>query len=1007
MNRRDFFKLLGFGGAATLTGCSSQAPEGLIPYLVPVEEIIPGQATWYATICRECPAGCGMLVKTLEGRAVKVEGNPDHPVNRGRLCGRGQAALQGLYNPDRIRQPLLKDASGQFKPLSWHDAEGWLAVRLKELRAHRQEIVWLTPHLTGALDQLIDRWLRAFGSQRRLRYEPFAYEAIKAANKLLFGLEAIPTYDLQSSQLIFSFGSDFLDTWISPVMYSREFAAMRTCEAGHMGRFIFIGPRRSLTAANADRWVSVSPGSEGIMAAGMVRVIIAEGIDRGVPKGEIERIKDLVDRYTPHLISQTTGVTPADLEGLARLFAKADPGLALSGGAAESGRYATATVAAVNLLNYVTGNIGRTVRFSPLSSLNRLSSHRDLVALIQAMNDGEISALFLSEVNPVFSLPRSAGFEQALDKVPLVVSCGSFMDETTAKATLVLPTHTPLESWGDDESWEGLYGLMQPAMEPVFGTKPLGDLMLSLAKRSSNSRAAAFTEESFYEVLRNRWRKLHQRVRPETEFETFWSEALQRGGVFQETHPRRISLNLGGLAKAFQGLQALARPDNLTLLLYPSINHFDGRGANRPWLQELPDPLTQLTWDSWLEIHPEDAQRLAISEGDLLKVQSPYDEIELPAHLSAGVRRGTVAAPVGQGHTAYGRYADPHNPNAVGFGEKRRGGNPFALLPFEPEAGSGGLLLSTPVTLTNTGVKYPLASVSGSARQHDRGIAQAISPAQLRPGEPKPNTQHPTPEARQMYPPHEHPVHRWGMAIDLNACTGCSACVVACYAENNIPVVGKEQVAMGREMSWIRIERFEEGPADRPGTRFIPMLCQHCDNAPCEPVCPVYATLHNSEGLNIQVYNRCVGTRYCSNNCPYKVRRFNWFTYPWPEPLHLQLNPDVTVRESGVMEKCTFCVQRITAGKAKAKDEGRPIRDGEIEPACAQTCPTNAIVFGDLKDPTSAVSRLSHNPRRYRVLEHLNTQPAITYLKKIIPANGEVSSLEFRGTGSTHNELNT
>lgn len=348
------------------------------------------------------------------------------------------------------------------------------------------------------------------------------------------------------------------------------------------------------------------------------------------------------------------------------------------------------------------------------------------------------------------------------------------------------------------------------------------------------------------------------------------------------------------MAKAFQGLQALARPDNLTLLLYPSINHFDGRGANRPWLQELPDPLTQLTWDSWLEIHPEDAQRLAISEGDLLKVTSPYDEIELPAHLSTGVRQGTVAAPVGQGHTTYGRYADPDDPNANGFGEKRRGGNPFALLPFEPEAGSGGLLLSTPVTLTNTGMKYPLASVSGSVRQYDRGIAQAISPADLRSGESEPETRNPKPEARQMYPPHEHPVHRWGMAIDLNACTGCSACVVACYAENNIPVVGKEQLARGREMSWIRIERFEEGPVDRPGTRFIPMLCQHCDNAPCEPVCPVYATLHNSEGLNIQVYNRCVGTRYCSNNCPYKVRRFNWFTYPWPEPLHLQLNPDVT-----------------------------------------------------------------------------------------------------------------
>lgn len=984
MNRRDFFKLLGIGGAASITGCSSQAHEKLIPYLIPVEEIIPGRATWYATVCRECPAGCGMLVKTLEGRAVKVEGNPDHPVNKGRLCARGQASLQGLYNPDRVRQPLLKDASNRFTPLSWDDAEEWLATRLKPLRERRQGIVWLTPHLTGALDQLIDGWLRAFGSTRRLRYEPFAYEAIKTANSLMFGIDAIPTYDLQSSALILSFGSDFLETWISPVTYAREFAAMRTYQDGRMGRFIFVGPRRSLTAANADRWISVPPGSEGMIALGMVRVIITEELTRGVSESEIERIKGLVDRYTPRLISQATGVTPEDLSMLARLFAEADPGLALGGGIAGDGRQATATIVAVTLLNYVVGNIGRTIRFGPLSSLSRLSTHRDLVALIQAMNDGEVAALFFSEINPIFSLPRSAGFEQALDKVPLIVSCGSFMDETTAKASLVLPTHTPLESWGDDEPWEGLYGLMQPAMEPVFDTKSLGDLLLSLAKRSGGSQAETLPEESFYALLRKRWRALHRQVRPEIDFETFWSEALQRGGVFQETHPRRVSLNLGALPNALQGLQAFSPPDRLILLPYPSINHFDGRGANKPWLQELPDPMTQLTWNSWLEIHPEDAQRLAISEGDLLKVKSSYGEIELPAHLSTGVRRGTMAAPIGQGHTAYGRYADSHDLNASEFSDKRRGGNPLALLSAEPESDSGSLLLTIPVTLTNTGIQYPPASVAGSARQYDRGIAQAMSLAELRPGKPTPDTRNSKLETRQMYPPHEHPTHRWGMAIDLNACTGCSACVVACYAENNIPVVGKEQLTMGREMSWIRIERFEEGSADHPGIRFVPMLCQHCDHAPCEPVCPVYATLHNSEGLNIQVYNRCVGTRYCSNNCPYKVRRFNWFTYPWPEPLHLQLNPDVTVRESGVMEKCTFCIQRISAGKARAKDEGRPVRDGDIVPACAQTCPTRAIVFGDLKDPASEVSRLSRSPRRYKVLEHLNTQPAITYLKKII-----------------------
>ena len=392
--------------------------------------------------------------------------------------------------------------------------------------------------------------------------------------------------------------------------------------------------------------------------------------------------------------------------------------------------------------------------------------------------------------------------------------------------------------------------------------------------------------------------------------------------------------------------------------------------ANRPWLQELPDALTQIVWDSWLEVHPTDAKRLGVKQGDLLQVQSPSGQVELPAHLSGGVRPGTVAVPIGQGHTAYGRYAEG------------RGANPIPLLPPEPEAPSGGLpWIATRVTVKPTGRRHQLVSVAGSDRPHDREIVQSIPLAALQSGR--------LPEARphllQIYPEHPHPQHRWGMAIDLNACIGCGSCVSACYAENNIPIVGKEQVGIGREMSWIRIQRVNVGEADRPVHHFLPMLCQHCDSAPCEPVCPTYATYHNPEGLNVQVYNRCVGTRYCSNNCPYKVRRFNWFPAEWPEPLHLQLNPDVTVRTRGVMEKCTFCVQRIQAGKLAAKAEGRALRDGEIVPACAQACPTRAIVFGDLKDPASEVSRLAQDARRYRVLEHLNTQPAITYLKKITP----------------------
>jgi molybdopterin-containing oxidoreductase family iron-sulfur binding subunit len=431
-----------------------------------------------------------------------------------------------------------------------------------------------------------------------------------------------------------------------------------------------------------------------------------------------------------------------------------------------------------------------------------------------------------------------------------------------------------------------------------------------------------------------------------------------------------VRVNPAVFKRQFELPAFVGNEDDLTLLPYPTTNFYDGRMANRPWLQELPDQLTEIVWDSWVELNPKDGDRLGVNEADLLTLQSPTGRINLPAHITGGVRAGAVAIPVGQGHTALGRYA------------AGRGANPIPLLESEPEKTSGGLVwVGTRIAVTRTGEKYPLVTTVGSDRAHERKIAQTISLGALQSGsEPKPQ-----PEQLPMYPPHPHPKHRWGMVLDLNACIGCGACAVACSAENNLAVVGKEQVGKGREMSWIRIERYDEGEIEHPDQHFIPMLCQHCDNAPCEPVCPVYATYHNPEGLNVQVYNRCVGTRYCSNNCPYKVRRFNWFTAKWPEPLNLQLNPDVTVREMGVMEKCTFCVQRIRAGELAAQQAERKIHDGEIVPACAQTCPTRAIVFGDLDDLQSEVSKSAKDPRRYHVLEELNTKPAVTYLKKIKP----------------------
>ncbi|GBC84014.1 Menaquinone reductase, molybdopterin-binding-like subunit [bacterium HR11] len=974
MRRRDFLKALGVTtAAATLDGCRRSVHK-LIPYVIPPEDVVPGVAAWYATVCRECPAGCGLLVKTREGRAVKVEGNPAHPVNRGRLCVRGQAALQGLYDPDRIRQPLQKRPSGEFRPVSWEEAERLLVERLADLR-HRgraDRIVLVTPLLTGSLDRLVQDWTEALGVGRRIVYEPFAYEALRTASRVAFGRDAIPDYRIETARVLISFGADFLETWLSNVRFARAFAeGIRAVRDGtRVGRFIHIEPRLSLTAANADEWIPVRPGAEAFLALAMIHVILTEGrASPSLPADEVRRLTEFVRPYDPETVAAQTDVPPEQIRRLARLFAEADPGLAIGGGVAGTGSNATATLVAVHLLNYVAGFVGRTVVFGPDFSLGRVSRFSEVCELVAAMEAGQVEALLFLDVNPVFTLPRGLGFESALAKVPLVVALASFMDETTARAHLVLPIHTPLESWGDYEPQVGVHGLLQPVLRPLFRTRAPGDILLAVARSMGEDVASKLPWSDFYTYLRTRWQELHRRLAPDRDFEAFWQDALRQGGVWEAVAPESVRLAPEVFQMKFEPPTLEGPSEGPALLVYPSVHHFDGRGADRPWLQEIPDPVTKVVWDAWVEVHPETARRLGVAMGDVVELASPYGKIELPVYVYEGLRPDVVAVPIGQGHTHYGRYA------------RARGANPIELLSPRPEAVAGGRVwLSVRVRLTKTGRRHLLVSTAARDRQLGRGIAQAVAVGEGRSPERHPPAGTSVPD---MYPKHEHPGHRWGMVIDLNACIGCNACVAACYAENNIPVVGKMEVALRREMAWIRVERYFEAVGERPDVRFVPMLCQHCDNAPCESVCPVYATYHNPEGLNAMVYNRCVGTRYCANNCPYKVRRFNWLDPVWPEPLHLQLNPDVTVRSKGVMEKCTFCVQRIQAAKDQAKDEGRPLRDGDVVPACAQTCPTDAIIFGDLNDPESRVARLARDPRGYHVLAELNTRPAVTYLKKV------------------------
>ena len=1016
MKRRTFLKVLGASGAATAaSGCSTREVEKLIPYVVSPEEIVPGVPTWYSSTCRECPAGCGIHVETHEGRVTKVEGNPEHPVSHGNLCVRGQASVQGLYHPDRIKGPsLLEFGVDQPREVSWAQAHRVVAEEIR--RAPRGSVVFLTGGYRGTLDTLIDQFTAANGI-RRVEWAP---------------LEDAPRdADFADADLLVSFGADFLETWGSPVHYAWQFQQMHGYRNGRRGRFVWVGPHRPLTGLNADLWIQTRPGTEALVA-------------QALAGGDVNQI------------AQQTGGTQGAaeraraLQTLQQWWTESARKVALGPGAAVQGPNAEALRQAVDGLN------GR--------ASTPPADARPLQQLIQQMNAGQVRVILLDGSNPVYTVPGGMKFAEALARVPVRVSFSTFPDDTAKMATHLLPQSHFLERWEDYVPRPGVFELVQPAMKPVFNTRALGEIVLGIATElGQNPTTGGVPATDWLEYLRAAWASRAGSA-------DAWRGALKRGGVFpaadggtQEVVPAPAAAQPPATdttaaaaqpgaptpppaapapaprtigAVSFQAPRYEGPADGLHLVVYPSNRFFDGRTGNRPWLLELPDPVTKVPWASWVEIHPETARRLEVEQGDEVEVRSPHGSVTTRVYVYPGVVRDTVAIQMGLGHEDMGRW------------NQGMGVNPLRLLGSVDAATGAVNTAGVKVSVTKTGAgnvrrAFPRGLVETGVRvQHDRRIAQAVGLATLQrldqqgrgeiPGEnqhieelkgaggfvPEPVTTDPA----QSYPPpgtefgeYIENDTRWAMAIDLSRCIGCAACVIACQAENNIPVVGPHEMLKGRELSWLRIERYwgvgrdeEEAYRDdaTDDTRFLPMLCQHCGQAPCEPVCPVYAAYHTPDGLNAQVYNRCVGTRYCAQNCPWKVRVFNWFTYEFAEPLNWQLNPDVTVREKGVMEKCTFCVQRIHEAERGAASEQRPVRDGEVTPACAQTCPTEVFVFGNIADPQSAVAQAARSNRGYRTLGELNTHTAIVYLKKVTlhePRNGgHDAAPAAQGGGTEH-----
>ena len=977
MDRRTFLKIAGVSGLSFAASCTSQPEKTLYSLVQAPDDMVTGKATWYASTCRECPAGCGVLAKNREGRTIKVEGNPLHPINRGRLCMRGQAALQGIYNPDRIKTPLLKEA-GKWRPVTYAEAEAILQAKAEAaVRNGKGSVRMLTEVVGESLLNLASQSLENWDSKGPVIFEPFGYEALKEANSQVFGLDGLPSYKMDEADFLISFGADFLETWLSPVEYARKFKDMHGLRGQNKSLYFHVSPYQSLTGANADFWFSCNPDSEHFIALGLLREGIRHGNGRFLPEKVLTAIDTVSSPYTREKVSELSSLPPELFEKLYIHLQLARKPLILGTSTSATGANNLQTNIAVNLLNLVFDPDLELIDFSNRHRVETADRRSTVLEFFTELKSGAANLLLLNNVNPAFALPPGSGVREALERDSLfVVSFSSFMDETTELADLILPVCLPLEAWDEYGGKAGIVSTLQPTMGSLTGAPNIGDVLLRAAfgpqRPVKNFQAYLFAQLTLRDAIRGK---------------RDWLQTLQKGGLFQ-SRKQEGGLQVA-LADTFQSTittPPTPKEKHLVFFAVPSIRFFDGRGANRPWLCEVPDTLTQVAWQTPVLMHPETLAARGLKQGDIVQIESRWGQLQMPVYETVGVHSKAAVVAIGQGHNAYGRYASG------------RGLNPIGLLSPELEPNSGGPFFAAgPIALKKTGRSIKLAHTDGSRDQHGRKIALSVQLKDL--AHPEHHEGHglgmwefplvlPLPEAydrktRDIYPPHQHEDYRWAMVVDMDKCIGCGACSVACYAENNVGVAGEARIIEGREMAWLQIQRYED-PKQREKITFLPMLCQHCCNAPCESVCPVYAPHHSKEGLNNQIYNRCIGTRFCSQDCPYKVRRFNWFVWQWPEPLNLQLNPDVTVRTKGVMEKCSFCIQRIKDAHNNAKNEGRKILDGEIQPACLQTCPTGAFTFGSLMDKESEVRKKVEDQRAYQVMGYLNTKPAVIYLKKVV-----------------------
>jgi molybdopterin-containing oxidoreductase family iron-sulfur binding subunit len=938
VGRREFLKLMGASLAlAGLGACTRQPDEKIVPYVRAPEDIVPGKPLFFATAMPLLGFATGVLVESHMGRPTKVEGNPQHPASLGATDAFAQASVLSLYDPDRSQ---VVTHAGRIS--TWDAFLGVVSTELEEQRLTRgARLRVLTETVTSpTLAHQLRALLEIYPLAKWHQYEPAGRDAARAGARLAFGRPVHTYYRFDRAEVILALDADFLAGGAGSLRYARDFTARRRAQGGEppVIRLYAVECTPSITGAMADHRLPLRASH----VEGFARLVAqALGIPAAAPAADL---------------------SPAQAAWAATVAAD----LARHRGASAivAGDQQPAAVHALaHAMNAVLDNVGATVIHTDPVEANPVDQKESLRDLVRDLQAGQVHTLVILGGNPVFTAPADLPFAEALSKARLRIHLSLYEDETSARCDWHIPETHFLESWADARAFDGTVTILQPLIAPLYNGRSAHELLAALLGEPGSAS---------YDILRDYWRSQF----PPPQFEALWRTALHDGIVPDTALPPTPARSLRGRGTAVPHPKApAASPAGLEIVFRPDPTVFDGRFANNGWLQELPKPLTKLTWDNAALISPATAQRLGLSNEDVVELRHEGRSLRAPIWIMPGHAEDSVTVHLGHGRTLAGRVG-----TGVGF-------NAYALRTSHAPGFASGL------EIRKTGARSPLASTQEQHSMEGRHLVRVGSLEEFRANPAFAQKLGHDPDPRlTLYPSFEYAGAAWGMAIDLNACIGCGACVLACQAENNIPVVGKTEIRRGRAMHWLRIDRYYHGGLDNPETYHQPVLCMHCENAPCEVVCPVAATVHSDEGLNEMVYNRCVGTRYCANNCPYKVRRFNFLQYAdYDTPsLKLQRNPNVTVRTRGVMEKCTYCVQRINAARIQAKKEDRPIRDGEVVTACQAACPTQAIVFGNINDPNSRVAALKAEPRNYGLLVELNTRPRTSYLARLRNPNPEM-----------------